>query len=1044
MQQRGIYILFFLINFISTQGQKKTSIINPFPYTFQTWDIHNGLLSNFCYKVAGDENGYIYVATNTGLFSFNGNYFSSMPPATGRKSISTGNTEDIIIDNKNRIWIASTDFGLGLLDLKQATAGLQFFNPPKKWLSPLNTSFQVSKLCFDKNGHLWVGTRGNGLFRFDTANRVFSPVAVNNTASPFNHHVRHLSVYDNNTLFVGLINGLSVIDLTTNQMKHIAFRREATGEPLIPTVRQIIHWRSDTFAIATDRGAYWLNLSNGLLSNISPGSNTISFAAVNCNDIYRISDQELWFATENDGVLFYRPAGGEISYSYLLSIYDKGIPKCFVNSFFKDAKNNLWIAHSNGLSIFRLAGIQFNTYSYEEKSNPFGGTLIPGKYGVVCVKNDRMAEIGPFNKIAVNEKPLPFKNPPNAPSCVVQKGENSYLVFSRYNFTLINTSTNQSRQFKIEKSNIHENTFRHFRVMQCIIDTIGNREAWLLKVNTDKGSVLLFYYPDEAELVYLPAGKFADSSNRFHYTKIIKTGRGKYWAATRNTGLLYLDVENPAKNILYNSHFPNAADDITDMTAGDGNSLWLLFYNKGLCYFNYADPSRPAFTVFGQKNGLSDLHLHNLVKDGYNNIWITSNNGLYCFETTQKKFYNFSAYSGFNTLTPHINDIDMICPDGKHVFISDRFNNFVWFNTQKNYDSLSSVSLVLKSIVVNDSSIQVNNQPDGLQFRPDENDVSFQYDVLDYSRISYYEIMYRLDGFDKEWKTSANSGAEVYRQLPGGKYTFSIKLRYADNTTTPEISLPFTVATIWYKSSWFLLLCVLMTAAAIYFMNRLYIIRKLARQKAVFEKQYAIEQERSRISAELHDDLGGGLSTIRILSEIKRIENPNNDKGLLKISEHSKDLMQKMNEIVWALNIKNDTLENLISYLRQLTVSMLEEVNLNYQFNAPEEIPFVKVDGITRRHIQLLVKEALHNIIKHADAGNVAIDISVSGSFSIRIHDNGKGIGDIQHYPVGRNGLSNMNKHAVAVKGSLSIKTGQGTTVSFSVMLKYLSHESVS
>ena len=210
--------------------------------------------------------------------------------------------------------------------------------------------------------------------------------------------------------------------------------------------------------------------------------------------------------------------------------------------------------------------------------------------------------------------------------------------------------------------------------------------------------------------------------------------------------------------------------------------------------------------------------------------------------------------------------------------------------------------------------------------------------------------------------------------------------------------------------------------------------------------QQAVAIERARISAELHDDLGGGLSTIRILSETQNRLNgqqqPN--ENLVKISTHSKELLQKMTEIVWALNIKNDRLDQMLSYIRLQTVQALDAGGILFKIVMPEMMPALMVNGINRRHLLLLVKEAVNNIIKHAEADFVEIRFSLtSNELAIIIHDNGKGIDDTQIVMSKGNGLHTMQQHAKALGGVLSIKKNGGTCVSFSVPLSKISNESV-
>jgi signal transduction histidine kinase len=214
--------------------------------------------------------------------------------------------------------------------------------------------------------------------------------------------------------------------------------------------------------------------------------------------------------------------------------------------------------------------------------------------------------------------------------------------------------------------------------------------------------------------------------------------------------------------------------------------------------------------------------------------------------------------------------------------------------------------------------------------------------------------------------------------------------------------------------------------------------KELEKAEAAYK---AREDERSRIATELHDDLGSGLSAIRILAEANTIHT--NGLYLEKISRQSKELLQNMGEIVWALNTNNDTLENLVTYFRQHAAKILSDANIMYNFHIPETIPSIKISGTNRRHILLLIKEALHNILKHAEAMQAEIFIKVSQELTIIIKDDGKGIPEKYISNSDGNGLHNMYKHAKAVCSNLNIIVNNGTTITFTAPVKFLSHESV-
>jgi signal transduction histidine kinase len=218
----------------------------------------------------------------------------------------------------------------------------------------------------------------------------------------------------------------------------------------------------------------------------------------------------------------------------------------------------------------------------------------------------------------------------------------------------------------------------------------------------------------------------------------------------------------------------------------------------------------------------------------------------------------------------------------------------------------------------------------------------------------------------------------------------------------------------------------------------------LQQQEAELAKKAAIERERNRISSELHDDLGGGLSSINLISEMMKSK-PDNEisKQLNKISDSSKELVQKMNEIVWALNINNDNLQSLLAYIRQYAVKTLDDVNIKCSVTTPENIPVVSIAGNERRNIFLMVKECINNIVKHSKATEVSIEVILAEKLCIKINDNGIGFScnenGVHHF-----GLNNLKQRAKELNGSIEWLQNNGTHVQIQIPLKTLSHKSVS
>jgi signal transduction histidine kinase len=180
----------------------------------------------------------------------------------------------------------------------------------------------------------------------------------------------------------------------------------------------------------------------------------------------------------------------------------------------------------------------------------------------------------------------------------------------------------------------------------------------------------------------------------------------------------------------------------------------------------------------------------------------------------------------------------------------------------------------------------------------------------------------------------------------------------------------------------------------------------------------------------MHDDFGASLSRIKFISEKIQVLNRTDEylkNDLAKISLYSDEMSEKMNEIVWALNQRYDSLEDLISFSRAYAADYLQDKNVTLIFQA-EQITDKKIHGEVRRNIFMVIKEALHNVIKHAEASTVTITFKEQEQLLVSIIDNGKGI-DLDHIRPFANGMDNMKKRMESIEGRVQIVKNGGTVI---------------
>jgi signal transduction histidine kinase len=204
-------------------------------------------------------------------------------------------------------------------------------------------------------------------------------------------------------------------------------------------------------------------------------------------------------------------------------------------------------------------------------------------------------------------------------------------------------------------------------------------------------------------------------------------------------------------------------------------------------------------------------------------------------------------------------------------------------------------------------------------------------------------------------------------------------------------------------------------------------LRRARARVAQLERERALERERTRIARDLHDDLGARLSHIAILSGAPAT--PSRD---ARISRDLQSAVETMDELVWAVNARNDTVESFANYIARFAEEHVTAAGLRCRLILPAEIPPRTLDADVRRHLYLVVKEAVTNALKHARASEIRLGLRLDPhTLVVEVADDGCGLpADVD--PTG-NGLKNFRERMAAAGGCVDVTSGprQGTRLVF-------------
>jgi signal transduction histidine kinase len=236
---------------------------------------------------------------------------------------------------------------------------------------------------------------------------------------------------------------------------------------------------------------------------------------------------------------------------------------------------------------------------------------------------------------------------------------------------------------------------------------------------------------------------------------------------------------------------------------------------------------------------------------------------------------------------------------------------------------------------------------------------------------------------------------------------------------------------------------VLCFTAGLSYKSRLTEKEKISSQQKLIEQlkanellQNRMQHIRNKIAQDLHDDIGSTLSSISILSDLALRENSSAQtlETMNEIKDSSMMLMERMDDIVWSISPRNDSLENLLIRVRHFATTLFEAKGIDYTIEIQKNISEVRLPIDYRQHIYLILKEAINNLVKYALATEAFLEVTFDHEcLTLTVRDNGRGFD--QATPPTGNGLSGMERRATMMNARLSVRSapGEGTSIGLRV-----------
>jgi signal transduction histidine kinase/ligand-binding sensor domain-containing protein len=539
---------------------------------------------------------------------------------------------------------------------------------------------------------------------------------------------------------------------------------------------------------------------------------------------------------------------------------------------------------------------------------------------------------------------------------------------------------------------------------------------------------------------------------------IVQDKPGALWIGTAGSGLARLES---GKVRWFKKSDGLSTDFVECLRVDDDGTLWIGTFGGGLNRFKAG-----RFSVINQKEGLPNSVIGHIELDDQGFFWMSSYGGIIRVSEAELNRCADGKSGTVHCLTYGINDglPTLECSEGLQPAGAKTPDGRLWFPTAKGLVAVNPAKVKINSLPppVIIEAIRVDDRPLALessagaplQIPPGRHRVEFDYTGLSFVAPEKVRFKCRLNGLEPDWANVGEKRVATYNYIPPGRYSFQVVACNNDGVWNETgASLAFKVLPYFWQTTWFHILggvsTVLLASGFVWFDTR----RRMRRKVERAERQRDIERERTRIARDIHDDLGAQLTRITMLSESAaqpKADPHRSAEGIRRIYDTARELTRSMDEIVWAVSPRHDTLESLAAYLEKFAQDWLTSAGIRCRLDLPLQFPEWRLTSEMRHNVFLAFKEALHNAVKHSGASEVLIRLEAKEkSFELVVEDNGRGfavgetikkVQDRQGRAASGNGLDNMRRRLESVGGSAEIQStpGAGTKVFFFVGLNTL------
>lgn len=990
---RYIVALWFFTLYFGATSIAQTPIMS-----FDKLTVESGLSQSGVIAIAQDSTGFMWFGTKDGLNRYDARHFEIFRnDIKDRNSISSSqNINALLTDSNGDLWVG-TQNGLNKY-IPETKSFKRYLNNPQDKASLSNNTIRT--IYEDSAGNLWIGTE-NGLNKRNADGkfeRFFCKGAIG--AGLVNPIVKAIYQDSNGTLWVGTQAGLVAITSKNKQYSFKTYFHHKSNNNSLSD--------NDITAINEDReGNLWVGTHFKGVNQLKIGKAGFthfnsSNSGLLSNVIRKIlvdTNGKLWFATLN-GISIYDTVAKSFNNQTHNPENSSSLNQNSIYDILEDKAGSIWVGtYYGGVNVYHPNAIPFQIYKHYSYKNSLSSNIIS------ALAEDRFGNLW----IATEAEGLNYFNRKTGKFITYRAGNNNnYLSSNLIKSISINQAGNlwiAAYEGGVDYFDSERKTFKNYslplgsslsakRVTTVLADRQDN--VW---VGTKGRGLFLFDKITDSftPLIRQSSRHYLSALNIVH---LYQDRANTLWVAT-DEGLFFLrqNAKNFVKLAIANSVY---FDQISFITQSFDGKMLFGSYRDGFSFYNQKSKK---LKIYCTKHGLPSNNIAGIVEDSQHRVWMSTDKGLAWFNKGQVKVYNRNDGLPGNVFNYH-----SVLKDSKGALFFGGYNGLVSFyptevlvNHQAPKVVFTHLRLFNKEVSVKQGSDILPtslNQTEALELSYQQNVFSIDFSALSFVKSKKNKYLYKLDGFESDWKAVEEPTA-TFSNLPPGTYKLLVKGSNNDGiyNATPA-SLKIIIKPPFWRTWWAYLVYTLAFVALLYLVMRFLLIR------ALLKREHEVNQMKLEFFTNVSHEIRTPLTLI--LGPLEKIiqETNNNfalNKQLLIINKNAKRLMRLVNELMDFRKIESGKMplklskDNIVSFVNEIYLSfqqLAQQQNIKYSFKTEEENIELFFD---KEQLEKVVFNLLSNAFKFTAKHNAIISVEISRQnqyVNIRIKDKGDGIAE--------------------------------------------------